>query len=93
MIGHSDLGGGRTQEKEAMTQFPYVLDDRQRPSGTHIPVDALWEGPIQQACLVFFFFFQYQCSVFNLETHYVRPVGTLSGEHVASALTALRFSW
>lgn len=65
MIGHSALGGGRTQEKEAMTQFPYVLDDRQRPFGTHIPVDALWEGPIQPACLVFFFFF------FNINAVYL----------------------
>lgn len=55
MIGHSALGGGRTQEKEAMTQFPYILEDSQRPFGTHIPVDAMWEGPIQLACFFFFF--------------------------------------
>jgi len=57
VIGHSALGGGRAQEKEAMTQFPYILEDSQRPFGTHIPVDAMWEGPIQLACFFLFFFF------------------------------------
>lgn len=60
MIGHGTLGGGRTQEKEAMTQFPYLLEGGQRPFGTHIPVDALWGGPIRLFFVFFcFLFFKY----------------------------------
>lgn len=40
-------GGGRTQEKEAMTQFLYLLETVRGLYATHIPVDALSEGPIQ----------------------------------------------
>lgn len=46
---------GRTQEKEAMTQFLYLLEDSQRPFGTHIPVDALWGGGGHPAGLSFLF--------------------------------------
>lgn len=42
-------GGGRTQEKEAMTQFLYLLETVRGLYATHIPVDALSEGPIQLA--------------------------------------------
>lgn len=90
MIGHGVLGGGRTQEKEAITQFPYVLEDSQRAFGTHIPVEARWKGPIHLACWFF-------CFVLNTNIVYLTWKLGLTCGHTqwreGCLYFALRSSW